>query len=166
MEAVVGAKLMQLTVNGKETQVAVKPNETLLDVLREKLGLTGAKSACEAGDCGACTVLIDGRAMLSCLLLAIDCEGKDILTIEGMVNPKTGELHPIQEAFIENHAVQCGFCTPGMILATKALLDKNKSPTEEEIKEAVNGNICRCADYVSIFKAILAAAEKIREGRG
>lgn len=166
MRAIVGGKVVQLKVNGTKREVIAYPNETLLDVLREKLGLTGAKNGCSAGDCGACTVLVHGTPMLSCLLLAVDCEGKDILTIEGMANPKTGELHPIQEAFIENHAVQCGFCTPGMILAAKALLDKNKSPTEEEIKEAVNGNICRCADYVSIFEAISAAAEKMRKGRG
>jgi len=165
MKAIVGGKVVRLTVNSREYEVEGYPNETLLDVLREKLGLTGAKNGCSAGDCGACTVLVDGKPLLSCLLLAIECEGKDILTIEGLANPKTGELHPIQKAFIENHAVQCGFCTPGIILAAKALLDNNPTPAQEEIMEAINGHICRCTGYVSIIKSISAAAEKMRKGR-
>ena len=166
MEAIVGAKVVQLTINSQEYSVTVSPNETLLDVLREKLDLTGTKNGCDAGECGACTVLIDGKPMSSCLLLAIDCEGKDILTIEGMADPITGELHPIQKAFIDHHGVQCGFCTPGMILVAKALLDKNKTPTEEEVREEINGNICRCSDYVSIVESILAAAGELRRERG
>jgi carbon-monoxide dehydrogenase small subunit len=167
MEATVdGEKVVQLTVNSKEYKVEVNANETLLDVLREELGLTGAKNGCDAGECGACTILLDGKPVSSCLLLAIECEGKDILTIEGLADPRTGELHPIQKAFIDNYAVQCGFCTPGIILTAKALLDKNKSPTQEEIREAVNGHICRCTGYIDIFKAISAAAENIGKGGG
>jgi len=165
MEAIVGGKVVQLTVNSEEYRVEVSPNETLLDVLREKLDLTGTKNGCDAGECGACTVLIDGKPMSSCLLLAIDCEGKDILTIEGVADPRTGELHPIQRAFVEHHSVQCGFCTPGIILVAKALLDKNKSPTEGEIREEINGNICRCTGYVSIVESILAAAAEMRKER-
>ncbi len=164
MEAIVGGQVVQLTVNGRKHEVIVHPNETLSDVLREKLGLTGAKNGCDAGECGACTVLVDGIPVSSCLLLAIEYEGKDIQTIEGMANPKTGELHPIQKAFIDNHAVQCGFCTPGIILTAKALLEQNKSPTQGEIMEAINGHICRCTGYISIFKAISVAAENIRKG--
>ena len=167
MEATVnGEKVVQLTVNSKEYKVEVNANETLLDVLREELGLTGTKNGCDAGECGACTILLDGKPVSSCLLLAIECEGKDILTIEGLADPRTGELHPLQKAFIDNHAVQCGFCTPGIILTAKALLDKNKSPTQEEIMEAINGHICRCCGYISISKAISAAAENIRKGGG
>jgi len=166
MEPIVGGKIAQLTVNGKKHEVIVCPNETLLDVLRDKLGLTGAKKGCDAGECGACTVLVDGKPILSCLTLAIECEGKDILTIEGLAEPKTGELHPIQKAFVDNHAIQCGFCTPGMVLATKALLDQNKAPSEEEIREAINGHICRCTGYISIFDAISSAADTIRKEEG
>ena len=166
MEATVNAQVVKLTVNSKEYKVEVNANETLLDVLREELGLTGAKNGCDAGECGACTILMDGKPVSSCLLLAIECEGKDILTIEGLADPRTGELHPIQKAFIDNYAVQCGFCTPGIILTAKALLDNNPSPTQEEIREAVNGHICRCCGYISIFKAISAAAENIRKEGG
>jgi carbon-monoxide dehydrogenase small subunit len=166
MEAIVEGKVAQLKINGVRREVMVYPNETLLDVLREKLNLTGVKNGCSNGDCGACTVLIDGRPMTSCLLLAIECEGKDILTIEGLADPKTGELSPIQKAFIDNHAVQCGFCTPGIILTAKALIDNNPSPTKEEIMEAINGHICRCTGYVSIIKAISAAAESMKRAGG
>ncbi|MBI4595435.1 MAG: (2Fe-2S)-binding protein [Candidatus Tectomicrobia bacterium] len=146
-------------------EVEVGANETLLDVLRERLYLTGTKKGCDAGECGACTILADGKPMLSCLLLAIDCEGKDILTIEGMADPRTGELHPIQKAFIENNGLQCGFCTPAMILSAQALLSANISPTEEEIREAIDGNICRCTGYVGIVNSIKAAAEQMRKQR-
>ena len=166
MEAIRTRETLRLTINDKEWEVEVDANETLLDVLREKLRLTGTKNGCDAGECGACTVLVDGQPMLSCLLLAIECGGKDILTIEGMANPETGELHPIQKAFIDNYAVQCGFCTPGIIMTTKALLDKNASPTQKEIREAVNSHICRCTGYLDIFKAISAAAENIGKGGG
>jgi len=148
-----------LTVNGEIYEVEVEPWWTLLEVLREKLYLTGTKKSCDRGDCGSCTVLIDGTAKLSCLMLAVEAQGKDILTIEGLA--KGGQLHPLQQAFIESGAVQCGFCTPGMILAAKALLDKNPKPTEEDVKEGLSGNLCRCTGYVKIFDAVLAASKKM-----
>jgi len=156
------SQLIKLRVNGETQEVSVKPNDILLDVLRDKLGLTGVKRGCDTGDCGACTILLDGKAVNSCLVLAIDAVEKDILTIEGL--SKDGHLHPLQEAFIEEGAVQCGFCTPGMILSAKALLDKNPNPTEEEIKKAIAGNLCRCTGYVKIVKAIFSAAGKIKRG--
>lgn len=146
-----------LTVNGEIYELEVEPWWTLLEVLREKLYLTGTKKGCDRGDCGSCTVLINGKAKLSCLTLAVEAQGKDILTIEGLA--RGGELHPLQQAFIEHGAVQCGFCTPGMILAAKALLDKNPAPTEEEIREGLSGNLCRCTGYVKIFEAVLAASK-------
>ena len=151
-------KQLALKVNGKLHSLMVDPNRTLLEVLREDLGLTGAKEACDSGGCGACTVLIDGRPVYSCLVLAVDCEGKDILTIEGLASD--GHLHPIQEAFIDHGALQCGFCTSGMILSAKALLDENPRPTEEDVRKAIAGNICRCTGYVKIVEAILAASKK------
>jgi carbon-monoxide dehydrogenase small subunit len=141
----------------------VYPWDTLLHTLREKLGLTGTKSSCDRGTCGACSVLINGKLALSCSTLTVDCDGKAVTTIEGLSDPETGKLHPIQEAFIENNGAQCGFCTPGMIMATKALLDENPDPTEEEIKWALSGNICRCGNYHLITKSVLAAAEKMRK---
>jgi aerobic carbon-monoxide dehydrogenase small subunit len=154
-------KTVQLTVNGKKHSLQIEPNEVLLDVIREKLKLTGTKCGCGNGECGACTILIDGQAINSCLVLAVECEGKNIETIEGLAD-KNGELHPIQQAFVDYFAIQCGFCTPGMIMAAKALLDKNPSPTELEIREAINGNLCRCTGYENIVKAISAAAESLR----
>ncbi len=168
---------IELTVNGKQYILTtgddiepweslsydVYPWDTLLHTLREKLGLTGTKSSCESGACGACSVLINGKLALSCLVLTVDCDGKEITTIEGLSDPVTGKLHPIQEAFVENNGAQCGFCTPGMIIATKALLDENPDPTEEDIKWALSGNICRCGNYNLITKSVLAAAEKMRE---
>jgi carbon-monoxide dehydrogenase small subunit len=154
-----------LTVNGEEYEVKVGITDTLANTLREKLGLTGTKTICnEGGECGACTVLIDREPVLSCLTLAIECEGKNILTIEGLANPSTGELHPIQEAFVKYSGMQCGMCTPGMILAAKALLDSNPTPTEDEVREALAGNICRCGNYKRITECVLAAAAVMRGG--
>ncbi len=149
---------IQLNVNGAMYQVYVEPWKTLLDVLREEIGLTGVKSGCEAGDCGVCTVLVDGNAMNSCLLLALQAQGKEIITIEGLEGEEG--LHPLQQAFVDHFAVQCGFCTPGMILSAKALLDKNPHPTEEEVRVALSGNLCRCTGYTSIVEAVLAASRK------
>ena len=151
-------KQLTLKVNGKLHSLTVDPNTTLLQVLRQDLGLTGAKEACDSGGCGSCTVLIDGSPAYSCLVLALDAQGKDILTIEGLADD--GRLHPLQEAFIEHGAVQCGFCTPGVILTAKALLDENPSPTEKEVKEAISGNICRCTGYTKIIEAILSVAKR------
>jgi aerobic-type carbon monoxide dehydrogenase small subunit (CoxS/CutS family) len=147
-------QLIELKVNGEPREVLVEPRTTLLQVLREDLGLTGTKQGCNAGDCGACTVLIDSHPVVSCLTLAIEAQGKEILTIEGL--DQQGRLHPLQQAFIDHYAVQCGFCTPGMILSAKALLDRNSHPTEEEVREAISGNLCRCTGYVKIVEAILA----------
>ena len=162
MEVVATKKTIKLKVNGKEHTLEVGANETLVEVLRERLRLTGTKIGCNRGECGACTVLIDGETILSCLTLAIECEGKEILTIEGLEDPKTGELDPIQEAFVENFGIQCGFCTPGMVMSAKALLDRNPNPSEEEVKEGIQGNLCRCTGYRQIVESILAAGEKMR----
>ncbi len=155
-------KMIRMVVNGQNRHVEVRPNELLADVLRERLGLTGTKIGCEAGECGACTVLINGKPTLSCLTLAIECEGKEILTIEGIGDAAKGELHPLQKAFVEHYGVQCGFCTPAMILTAKAFLEKNPSPNEDEIREAINGVICRCTGYMQIVESILAAAEEMK----
>ena len=137
-------------------EVAVEPQRTLLEVLRESLGYTGTKRACDTGDCGACTVIIDGRAVLSCLTLAVEVQGKDIVTIEGLA---TGDkLHPIQQAFVDHGAIQCGFCTPGLILSAKALLDENQTPTRQEVRKAISGNLCRCTGYAKVVEAIEAVA--------
>ena len=152
-------KKIKLNVNGRGVAVMVKPTETLVDVLRDKLDLTGTKKACGLGDCGACTVLMDGKAVNSCLILAMDAQGHEITTIEGL-DKKDGTLHPLQEAFLENGAVQCGFCTPGMVLSAKALLDENPSPTEEEIRRALAGNLCRCTGYAKIVQAVLETSKK------
>lgn len=152
-------RVIQLTVNGDIYDVSVKPNETLLDVIRDRLGLTGTKKGCDTGQCGSCTVLLEGKPINSCLVLAVEAHGKDILTVEGLA--KNGQFHPLQEAFVQEGAVQCGYCTPGMLLSAKALLDENPNPTEEKVKEAIAGNLCRCTGYVKIVKAILTAAEKI-----
>jgi len=149
-------QLIELRVNGEIHEIVVEPRTTLLHVLREDLGLTGTKEGCNSGDCGACTVLIDNHPAVSCLTLAIEAQGKEILTIEGL--DQQGRLHPLQQAFIDHYAVQCGFCTPGMILSAKALLDRNSHPTEEEVREAISGNLCRCTGYVKIVEAILAVA--------
>ena len=152
-------QLIRLKVNGEAFDLYLEPWRTLFDVLREELGLTGTKSGCSSGRCGACTVLIDGKAVKSCLILVPQAEEREILTIEGL--GKDG-LHPLQQAFIDQFAVQCGFCTPGMILSAKALLDENPNPTPEEIKEGMEGNLCRCTGYVKIMKAILAARDGMK----
>jgi aerobic-type carbon monoxide dehydrogenase small subunit (CoxS/CutS family) len=144
---------IELTVNGVKWEIVVAPNELLLNVLRERLGLTGAKYGCGIGECGSCTVLVDREPVLACLTLAIGVSGSDIVTIEG-VSQSDGSLHPVQESFLEHGAIQCGFCTPGMVLMGKALLDENPRPTEEEIRKFIRGNICRCTGYTQIVKAI------------
>lgn len=153
---------VMLKVNGADYEVKVATKTTLAEVLREELGLTGTKMMCNEGECGACTVLINGRPMLSCMILAVDAQHKDILTIEGLADPVTGRLHPIQTAFVEHSGMQCGVCTPGMILTAKALLDENRSPTEEDVRSALSGNLCRCGNYRRITECVLDAAEKMR----
>jgi len=153
-------QLITLDINDRVYEVPVNPRDLLADVLRDKLRLTGTKKGCGQGDCGACTVLIDGKAVLSCLTLAIACQGKKITTIEGLV-AEDGQLHPIQQAFVDHGAVQCGFCTPGMILSAKALLDENSRPNDREIRRAIAGNICRCTGYKKIVEAIFAASETL-----
>jgi carbon-monoxide dehydrogenase small subunit len=157
-------RVIELHINGLPYDVMVSPEDLLIDVLREKLDLTGTKKGCGQGDCGTCTVLIDGRRALACLTLAIACQGRRILTIEGM--EKDGVLHPIQQAFIDKGAVQCGYCTPGMVLSAKALLDENPSPTEHEIKLGISGNLCRCTGYVKIVDAVREAAKVMAAGAG
>jgi len=152
--------LINLKINGESYQVNVKPNVLLLDLIREEIGLTGTKRGCGTGECGACTVLLEGKPVNSCLMLAVEANEKNVLTIEGLA--RDGQLHPLQEAFIEEGAVQCGFCTPGMLLSAKALLDANSNPKEEEIKKAIAGNLCRCTGYTKIIKAIISAAEKMK----
>jgi carbon-monoxide dehydrogenase small subunit len=152
-------RILNLHVNGDKFEILAEVNKTLLQVLREDLGFTGTKRGCDLGACGACTVLIDGKPQLACLTLAVDVQEKEILTIEGL--SLNGDLHPLQRAFVEKGAIQCGFCTPGMILTAKAFLDEHPRPSEEEIKRAISGNLCRCTGYVKIVEAILTTAEKI-----
>jgi len=147
-------------LNGRLVKVQTEPNITLLDLLREELRITSVKRGCEVGECGTCTVLVDGKPVNSCLILAPMIDGRNILTVEGLTRDR--ELHPLQESFIEEFAIQCGYCTPGMILTSKALLDLNPSPTIEEIKEALSGNLCRCGAYQQIIDAILKTSEKLR----
>jgi carbon-monoxide dehydrogenase small subunit len=149
-------KLIKLRVNGQEREIMVEPQQTLLDALRYDLGLTGTKEGCGDGNCGSCTVLLDGQAVNSCLVFAIEVEGQEITTIEGLYHG--GELHPLQQAFIDEGAVQCGFCTPGVILMAKAFLDSNPNPTEVEVRQAIAGNLCRCTGYDKIVRAILKVA--------
>ncbi len=148
---------MKFIVNGEQYTVQVDTRRTLLEVLRETLGLTGTKEMCNKGDCGGCTVIMDGKPVLSCLTLAVEAQGKDILTIEGLADGF--KLHPIQQAFVDRGAIQCGYCTPGFIMSARALLDRNPHPTEEQIKEGIANNICRCTGYVQIVEAIQAAAK-------
>jgi len=154
---------IDLNVNGKKHTIEVKNNWTLLKVLRDELGLTGSKCGCDAGQCGACTVLIDGKSALSCLTLAVAVQGQEIITIEGLGD--NGHLHPLQEAFIKHHALQCGFCTPGMIMSAKALLDENPDPSEEEIKYSLRGNLCRCGTYPKVTEAIQETAKRMGRDR-
>ena len=149
-------RLITLTVNGTPYEVAVEPRQSLLQLLREELHLTGTKEGCSEGECGACTVLLDGQSVDSCLIFGLEAQGRDVTTIEGLAHGD--QLHPVQKAFAEYGAVQCGFCTPGMILSAKVLLDNNPYPTEAEIRQSIAGNLCRCTGYVKIVEAIQAAA--------
>ena len=155
-------QVVTLNINDQDYEVIISPTDLLVDVIRKKIGLTGTKKGCGQGDCGSCTVLIDGKPELSCIKLAVSAVGKKITTIEGIANPD-GTLHPLQEAFLDNGAVQCGFCTPGMILSSKALIDRNPTPTREEIKTAISGNACRCTGYVNILAAIEDYAKALAE---
>jgi carbon-monoxide dehydrogenase small subunit len=151
---------IELKVNQTRYRRTIRASMTLLDFLREELGMKGTKKGCDSGQCGACTIIMGGKAINACLLLAIQADGKEILTIEGLSSGR--RLHPLQEAFVEEGAVQCGFCVPGMILSAKALLDEKKDPSEEEIREALSGNLCRCTGYVKIIKAVQKAAALMR----
>lgn len=151
---------ISFSLNGEPTEVAFAPYKTLLEVLREDLGLTGTKHGCELGECGTCTVLVDGRPMLSCLYLGLDAEGHEVTTIEGMA--EGGRLHPLQETFADLGAAQCGYCSPGFLLVAKELLEKSAEPTREEIKEALAGNLCRCTGYLKIYEAVELAAARLR----
>jgi carbon-monoxide dehydrogenase small subunit len=155
---------IRLLVNEQEYELLVGPNKTLLDVLRDDLGLTGTKRGCDSGECGACTVLLEGIPVLSCITLACEVEGQKIQTIEGMA--KDGELHPVQKAFVEYGAIQCGFCTPGMVLSAVALLKRNKTPNTAEIKKAISGNLCRCTGYIKIIEAIQKVASSLPNEEG
>lgn len=150
-----------LKVNGVTYTVDVLPQRTLVEVLRETLGLTGTKKSCNEGECGACTVLMDGKPVASCLLLAIDAQGKEILTIEGLSEGE--KLHPIQESFLKNGGIQCGFCTPGMVMSAKAFLDEHPKPTPAEVRKAIVGNLCRCTGYQQIVDSIMAASKMMAE---
>jgi len=152
---------IEFTLNGESQKIEVRSNHTLLQVLRNQLGLTGTKVGCEEGECGACTVILNGKAVNSCIILAPEVNGCEIITIEGL--SKEGQLDVVQEAYIEKGAVQCGYCTSGMILSSKALLMENEDPTEEEIREALAGNLCRCGGYHNIIKAVSRAAKKMKE---
>lgn len=149
---------IQLTINGKPSTVNVEPRVTLLDALRNDLDITGAKRVCDRGTCGACTMIVDGKAVYSCSVLAIEAQGKQITTVEGLM--QGDKLHPLQQAFIDNDGQQCGFCTPGFVVASKAFLDKNPRPTPEEIKEGLGGNLCRCGTYMGVRAAIAQTAQK------
>ena len=153
--------LLRMTLNGEPAEAWFAPYKTLLEVLREDLGLTGTKHGCELGECGACTVLVDGEPVLSCLALALDCEGRAVETIEGVA--RGPELHPLQAAFADRGGSQCGYCTPGVVMTAKALLEKNPSPTPQEIREATAGNLCRCTGYNQITEAVEDAAARLRE---
>jgi len=152
-------KQIELTVNGVKRDLLVEPNDLLLNVLRDQLGLTGTKYGCGIGECCSCTVLVDGTPMLACLMLAIGLDGSEIVTVEGIAKP-SGELHPVQESLLKHGAIQCGFCTPGMVVMGKALLDENPKPTEKEVREYIRGNLCRCTGYTQIVRAIQECGSK------
>jgi len=154
---------ISFTLNGRLQEIEVQPHELLLDVVRERLGLTGVKRSCDVQVCGACTLLVDGRPVSACTTLAFEVRGRSVLTIEGLA--ENGKLHPLQQAFIDHGGFQCGFCTPGMILAAKALLDENPDPSEAELKHFMHGNICRCTGYKKIIESIMAAAKTMRSGK-
>jgi carbon-monoxide dehydrogenase small subunit len=156
-----GMKKIRVRVNGIRVDIEVPPDRLLLDLLREDLGLTGTKRGCEQGECGACTIIMGGKPVPSCLVPALKADDTEILTVEGMA--QKGQLHPLQEAFWEEGAVQCGYCTPGMLLSAKALLDENPDPTPEDIRRGISGNLCRCSGYIKIVRAIQVASEKIRK---
>ena len=156
------SRLVKLRINGEERELNLEPYRSLLDVLRNEAGLTGTKKGCDVGDCGACTILVDGKPLNSCLMLGVEAEGRDIVTIEG-IEAAPGRPHPLQEAFMKLGGAQCGFCTPGMIVMAKALLDDNPNPTEDEIRFGIAGNICRCTGYTKIVQAIQAAAKEMRK---
>lgn len=153
-------KEIALTVNGRKVALEVEANETLLDALRDKLDLTGAKRVCDRGECGGCTVLLDGAPVYACLYLAIRADGRTVRTVEGLA--EVDKLHPVQEAFIEKDGYQCGYCTPGFIMTATACLEKNPDPSPEEIRQALSGNLCRCGNYAKIFEAVGAAAKKMK----
>jgi len=153
-----------LKVNGNTYNLNVETHRTLVEVLRETLGFTGTKKSCNEGECGVCTVLIDGKPAASCLVLAVAAQGKEVTTIEGLNQGET--LHPVQEAFVKHMAIQCGFCTPGMVVMAKALLDENTNPTTKEVRRAISGNLCRCTGYQQIVDAVMAAAAEMRKGAG
>jgi len=155
---------LALNVNGLTYEIRVEGTATLADVIRNEIGLTGIKLMCNDGDCGACTVLMDGRPVLSCMMLAIDAEGTEIMTIEGLADADTGELHPIQASFVERSGMQCGVCTPGMILTAKALIDENPEPDEDDVREALSGNLCRCGNYQRITECVLFTVQEMKAG--
>jgi aerobic-type carbon monoxide dehydrogenase small subunit (CoxS/CutS family) len=155
---------VKLTVNGVEYEREVDPRMTLVDFLRHDLQLTGTHVGCEHGVCGACTIIKDGQAVRSCLMLAAQADGTSLQTVEGLHNGETGELHPIQQAFVEEHGLQCGFCTPGFLMSTLDLLGNNPNPTDQEIKDALDGNLCRCTGYQSIMQSVRLAASRVKDG--
>ncbi|HWQ80397.1 MAG TPA: (2Fe-2S)-binding protein [Anaerovoracaceae bacterium] len=155
-------RIIKFRLNGEDVEVYTSDSITMLDFLRKEMHLTGAKRGCEEGECGACTILLDGKPVTSCLMLAVEADGHEVTTIEGLI--KGGELHPVQKEFIDKWALQCGFCTPGMVMSAVALLSRNPNPTEYEIRDAIAGNLCRCTGYAKIVEAIGAAAEVLRKG--
>jgi aerobic-type carbon monoxide dehydrogenase small subunit (CoxS/CutS family) len=157
-----GVVRVRLNINGQVREADVEPRTTLLNTLRDHLDLTGAKKICDRGSCGGCTVLVDGRPVYSCMMLAVDAQGKKITTVEGLGTPE--KMHPVQEAFVEHDALMCGFCTPGLVVSCAALLQKNPNPTLQQVKQACSGNVCRCGTYPHVFEAALAAARKMRGG--